>query len=137
MIWNTFLDPRRYSLSPFSQTLNHFQYVLIHIIFWKRKSLAESQPYSITSNLKIVLNKEIRFYRTSFGPSFKLEIIALYHFQLEILYLKYICVHLLNTTIIEISWDIAFLKFFHSIICSKNKIWKVWHELSSFNYLLK
>ena len=70
----------------------------------KSKSLAKSQPCSFTSNLKIVLKEEIGLNRSSFGPFFKCEIIAPYYFLLKIFYLKYYtCVHLLNTTIIEIS----------------------------------
>ena len=142
MVWNTFLYPRRY----FTPFLSLFSLELISwtisSMFWstyllKIKWLAESQPDSFTSHLKIVLKKDIGFYRSSFGPSFKWEIIAPYHFLLQIFYLKYYTyMHLLNTTIIEFSWNIAFLKLLHWIICSENKnLWKTWQEVSSSIHL--
>ena len=125
MVWNRFLDPKRY-LTPF---LSLFSPELINLtissMFWLTLSFenaSHSLNLSFTSNLKIVLKKETHFYRSSFGPSFKCETIPPYHFLLEIFWLKcYTCVHLLNTTIIEISSDIAFLKRLHPITCSKKK----------------
>ena len=143
LVWNIFQDPRRY-LIPFiflsflpNLVIEPFPVCFDPHYLLKSKSLAKSQPYSFTSNLKIVLKKEIGLCRSSFGPFFKWEIIVPYHFLLKNFYLKYYtCVHLLNTTIIEISWNIPFLTLLHWIICSENKnLWKTSQEVSSSIHL--
>ena len=144
MVWNTFLDPRRY-FTPFLSLLSP-EHWTISSMFFDPHYLLKMQVIGWISAIQLHFKFKNRFkQRNSFLQNLLWSFFQVrnystlpYHFLLESFYLKYTCVHLLNTTVIETSWawDIGFLKFLYSIICSKNKIWKLWHELSSFNYLI-